>query len=142
MYAKTIKYTDYNGDEKTKTFYFNLTKTELARMNLVEKGGMKEIIRKMVNEEDNRKIIELFESIVLGSYGEKSADGESFVKNDEIREKFQCHPAYDELFIQLISGGETAIADFINKVVPADVAKNITEADRAEIQELISPQPN
>lgn len=142
MYGKTIKYTDYNGEEKTKTFYFNFTRTELAKMNLYEKGGMKEVIKKMVNEDDNKKIIDLFESLVLGAYGEKGVDGESFLKSDDIRERFKCHPAYDELFIQLISGGEEAIADFINHVVPDEISENIKKVDKTEIENILNPQPN
>lgn len=139
MYVKAIKYVDYNGDTKTKNFYFNLTKTELAKMNLSAEGGMKEVIKKMINEDDNKKIVELFEQIVLGAYGEKSADGESFLKSDEIRQRFQCHPAYDALFMELLEGGEKSIAEFINAVVPTDISSKITDADRQEIMKEIVP---
>lgn len=139
MYVKAIKYVDYNGDTKTKNFYFNLTKTELAKMNLSAEGGMKEVIKKMINEDDNKKIVELFEQIVLGAYGEKSADGESFLKSEEIRQRFQCHPAYDALFMELLEGGEKSIAEFINAVVPTDISSKITDADRQEIMKEIVP---
>lgn len=139
MYVKAIKYVDYNGDTKTKNFYFNLTKSELAKMNLTAEGGMKEVIKKMINEDDNEKIVKLFEQIVLGAYGEKSPDGEAFLKNDEIRERFQCHPAYDVLFMELLEGGEKSIAEFINAVVPNDISSKITDADRQEIMKDIVP---
>lgn len=139
MLVKAIKYVDYNGDTKTKNFYFNLTKTELAKLNLSADGGMKEVIKKMINEDDNKKIVDLFEKIVLGAYGEKSADGEAFLKSDEIRQRFQCHPAYDQLFMELLEGGEKSIAEFINAVVPQDISSKITDADRQEIMKEIVP---
>lgn len=139
MLVKAIKYTDYNGDEKVKNFYFNLTKTELAKMNLTAEGGMKETIKAMINESDNKKIVDLFEQIVLGAYGEKSPDGESFLKSDEIRARFQCHPAYDALFMELLEGGEKSIGDFINAVVPQDISSKITAEDREQIMKDIVP---
>ena len=139
MLVKAIKYTDYNGDEKVKNFYFNLTKTELAKMNLTAEGGMKETIKAMINESDNKKIVDLFEQIVLGAYGEKSPDGESFLKSDEIRNRFQCHPAYDALFMELLEGGEKSIGDFINAVVPNDISSKITAEDREQIMKDIVP---
>lgn len=122
MLTKAITYTDYNGNKKTKNFYFNLTKTELAKMELLNKAGMEETIKAMINEDDREKIVGLFESIVLGAIGEKSADGEHFVKNDQIRSDFVNHPAYDVLFMELISDSKS-MANFINAIVPVDVSE-------------------
>ena len=123
MLTKAITYVDYNGNKKTKNFYFNLTRTELAKMELTNKAGMLETIKQMVNEDDREKIINLFETIVLGAYGEKSADGEEFLKSPEIVAKFTAHPAYDVLFMELISS-DKSMSDFINAVVPADIAES------------------
>lgn len=122
MLTKTITYTDYNGNKKTKNFYFNLTKTELAKMELTNKAGMEETIKAMINEDDREKIVNLFESIVLGAVGEKSADGERFEKSEEITNAFKQHPAYDILFMELISNSKS-MADFINAIVPAEVSE-------------------
>lgn len=138
MLTKAIKYVDYNGETKTKNFYFNLSETELTKMNLTAKGGMKEVIKEMINSDDNKRIVELFEEIVLGAYGEKSADGEAFMKSDAIREKFKCHPAYDVLFIQLLEGGEKTMGEFINAVIPQRIAEGVKDVDReAMLKEII-----
>lgn len=133
MLTKAITYTDYNGNKKTKNFYFNLTRTELAKMELLDKAGLEETIKQMINEDDREKIVGLFDRIVLGAVGEKSADGELFIKNDQIRENFINHPAYDTLFMELISS-DKAMSDFIAAIVPADISegaknnkKNINE---------------
>ena len=123
MLTKAITYVDYNGNKKTKNFYFNLTRTELAKMELTNKAGMLETIKQMINSDDREEIINLFEKIVLGAYGEKSADGEEFLKSDAIREKFVNHPAYDVLFMELISS-DKSMSDFINAVVPSDIAES------------------
>ena len=33
MYKRTIKYTDFNGVERTQDFYFYLSKTNLTKLN-------------------------------------------------------------------------------------------------------------
>lgn len=129
MLTKAITYTDYNGNKKTKNFYFNITKTELTMMELTENAGMLETIKKMINESDRKKIVEMFEKIVLGSVGEKSADGELFIKNDKVREDFKNHPAYDVLFMELISSDKT-MSDFINALLPTDIAEAVKKNDQ------------
>lgn len=126
MFTKTITYENYNGEKRTKNFYFNLTRTELAKMELTEKAGMEATIKQMVNEDDRAKIIELFEKIVLGAYGEKSSDGEEFLKSPEITAKFVAHPAYDVLFMELISS-DKAMSDFISAIIPQDLASQVKD---------------
>ena len=44
MLKKTITYTDYNGNERTEDFYFNLTKAEVVEMEMSTSGGLTEMI--------------------------------------------------------------------------------------------------
>lgn len=120
MLKKTIKYTDYNGAEREEDFYFNLTKAELAEMELEVAGGLEQKIRKVVASQDNREIIKIFKDIVLRSYGVKSDDGRRFIKNDEIRADFAQTEAYSILFMELATNDEVAAA-FINAVIPNDI---------------------
>ncbi len=135
MLTKTITYTNYNGEKRTKNFYFNLTRTELAKMELTSKAGMEATIKQMVNEDDRAKIIELFEKIVLGAYGEKSSDGEEFLKSQEITDRFVAHPAYDVLFMELISS-DKAMSDFINAVIPNDLAAEV-EKNKKSLNDIM-----
>lgn len=135
MLTKAITYTDYNGNKKTKNFYFNLTRTELAKMELTNKAGMEETIKQMINEDDREKIIDLFETLVLGSVGEKSADGERFEKSDKIRQDFVNHPAYDILFMELISDSKS-MSDFINAILPSDLAE-ATKSNTKTINDIM-----
>lgn len=127
MLQKTIKYKDYNGNERSKTFYFNLNKAELAEMQLTTKGGLDEMIQRIINTQDVPKLIEIFKDIILKSYGEKSADGEVFIKKDEnghkLADQFAQTEAYSELFMEL-STDSTEAAAFINGIIPDDIPVN------------------
>lgn len=140
MYQKAIPYEDYNGVKKTKNFYFNLTRSEIAKMHLMTDGGLDQMIKKMIESGSNKEIFTYFENFVLSCYGEKSADGEEFIKNDEIREKFRNHPAYDVLFMEFIEGGDKAMSDFINAVVPRDMQDAMKSSDPEALNKLVGFQ--
>lgn len=127
MLQKTIKYKDYNGNERSKTFYFNINKAELAEMQLTTKGGLGEMIQRIIDTNDVPKIVETFKEIILKSYGEKSADGEMFIKKDEnghkLADRFAQTEAYSELFMEL-STDAAAGAAFINGIIPNDIPVN------------------
>lgn len=124
MYKKTIKFTDYNGVEHTTDAYFNLNKAELIEMNMNEEGGLEATIRKISLTTDTKELMRLFKQIILGSYGEKSADGMRFVKKPELTEAFEQSCAYPELLVELINDSDEA-ARFINNVVPKDVQNKV-----------------
>ena len=117
MLKKTITYTDYDGNSRTEDFYFNLSKAEVMEMELGTTGGMTKMLEKIVAEQDSKRIVETFKTIILKAYGEKSPDGKRFVKNDEIRDAFEQTEAYSELFMELATNAESASA-FINGITP------------------------
>lgn len=123
MLKKTITYTDYDGNERTEDFYFNLTKAEILEMELSSNGGLDKMISKIVAEQDGRKITEIFKDIILKAYGEKSLDGKRFIKNDELREAFIQTEAYSNLFVELATDSDKA-AEFVNGIIPKDVDKS------------------
>lgn len=128
MLKKTIKYTDYNGVKREETKYFNLDKAEIMEMELSTVGGFAEMVEKVVSAQDIPTIIAIFKDLVLKAYGEKSADGKSFIKLDEegrpLSRKFAQTAAYSELFMELSTNAEAA-AEFINGIVPSDIAEEV-----------------
>lgn len=126
MLKKTITYTDYNGNERTEDFYFNLTKPELIKMEYEFEGGLSNKL-KDIKDADHKTIIDLFEFIVTSSYGEKSSDGKHFVKNEKIREDFLQSEAYSVLFMELLTDSDKANS-FISGVIP-DVSSLKTKVD-------------
>ena len=122
MLKKTITYMDYNGTQRTEDFYFNLSKAEVAEMELSVEGGFSKMLEELVASKDNVRIVELFKQMVLKSYGEKSADGRRFVKSPEISEAFAQTEAYSEIFMELALNEEAAAA-FVNGIMPASLDK-------------------
>ena len=117
MIKKTITYTDYNGVERTESFYFNLSKAEIMEMEMGTAGGLAEMIQRIVDAQDAPAIIKIFKELVLKAYGEKSADGKRFIKSEEISTAFSQTEAYSQLFMELATDADAAAA-FINGVVP------------------------
>lgn len=124
MIKKTMTYTDFNGVERTEDFYFNLTKAEVMEMEMSTKGGLAEMIQRIIAAQDQPAIIKIFKDLIIRSYGVKSPDGKRFIKNDEVVDEFVQTTAFSDLFMELATDAEKA-AEFINGVVPADMAKQI-----------------
>lgn len=117
MLKKTITYTDYNGNERTEDFYFNLTEAEIMEMEMSTAGGLAESIQRIVKAQDAPAIIKIFKDLVLKAYGVKSPDGKRFIKNASLREEFEQTEAYSKLFMELATD-EDAAAEFVNGIVP------------------------
>lgn len=117
MLKKTITYTDYNDVERTEDFYFNLTKAEMAEMELSTEGGLADMIKRIVAAKDTPTIISIFKKLILKAYGEKSADGKRFIKSEELSTGFSQTEAYSVLFMELATDDKAA-SDFVNGIIP------------------------
>ena len=129
MCVKTITYTDYNGIERTETFYFNLTEAEVVEMELSTAGGISNSITKIVEAKDQPTIIKLFKELILKAYGEKSTDGRRLIKNDEVRDAFAQTEAYSKLFMELAFDADKAAA-FVNEITPNAVTRDKIEVSK------------
>ena len=116
-------YEDFNGDERTEEFYFNLSEAELLEMNMAEYGGLDAKIRRAINGNDSKMIFVMFKDIIRRSYGVKSEDGRKFVKNQAVFEDFTQTPAYSDLFVELMD--EQKAAQFINGILPKKLKSKI-----------------
>lgn len=120
MLKKTIKFKDLDGNPMERDAYFHLGKAELMRWQQSERGGLSEILDKIIKEQDNVKIYHYFEELIKMSYGVKRADNLGFHKSPEITEEFMETDAYSELIMSLIGDAEAA-AEFVNKLMPSDI---------------------
>lgn len=134
MLKKTITYTDYNNVERTETFYFNLSKSEITEMQLSYAGGYTETVQAIVAAKDTPSLIRIFKDLILRSYGVKSDDGRRFIKSEQLSTEFSQTEAYNQLFMELATD-DIAAANFVKGIVPADVAE---AAEKAE-NELLAP---
>lgn len=130
MIKETITYTDYNGTERTEDFYFNMTKTELLRMEQDKSGSFSGVLEKFIKAKDNADLFDAIEKFIFKAYGEKSADGRQFKKSEEISESFFQSPAYEVLFDKLNGNSEYSY-NFIMGIVPAELSKQVAENPEA-----------
>lgn len=130
MLKKTIPYTDYNGNDRTEDFYFNLSETEITEMELSIEGGFTDYIQRIVKAKDAPSLIKNFKEIVLKAYGEKSQDGRRFVKSPELSEAFSQTEAFNKLFMELVMD-DGAAADFINGIIPDSLREKAKEKQAA-----------
>lgn len=124
MIKETITYTDYNGVERKEDFYFNLTKAEIMEMEMSTKGGLAEMIQRIVAAQDQPAIIKIFKELIIKAYGVKSPDGKRFIKNAEVVDEFVQTEAFSQMFMKLATDADAA-AKFVNGIVPADMAKQM-----------------
>ena len=129
MLKETRTYEDYDGVTRTEDFYFNLSKAELAEMELSNEGGLENYLTKIINSKDNKKIVEVFKDILLKSYGEKSEDGRRFIKSSEISKAFSETPVYSDMFIELASDEEKA-SKFVEGIMPKDLGAQLDAAKK------------
>ena len=102
MLKKTISYTDYDGNQRTEDFYFNLSKAEITEMELSMEGGMRAYIKRIIAAKSQLELVKLFKDVVLKSYGKKSADS--------------------MIYMELVTNEAKASA-FVNGIMPADMPK-------------------
>lgn len=126
MIKETITYIDYNGVERKEDFYFNLTKAEIMELEMSTKGGLAEMIQRIVAAQDQPAIIKIFKELIIKAYGVKSPDGKRFIKNPEVVEEFVQTEAFSQMFMKLATDSDAA-AKFVNGIVPADMAKQLAE---------------
>lgn len=133
MLTKKITYVDFDGIERTDTFYFNLTAAECAELEASGKDGLESYLRRIIASEDMGEILTIIKKVILLAYGEKTPDGRRFIKNQELRDSFAATEAYSQLFMELMSD-EKAAADFMNGIAPK-IKDNKTSASSAiEVQ--------
>ena len=127
MFKKTITYTDYNGTERTEDFFFNLTQSELIKMDFSAEGGLDAYIGKIIQAQNGKEIINVLERLIFMAYGEKSLDGKYFNKSEELSKAFSHTEAYDILFVELATDDKAA-AEFINQIIPKSVRDSIPKS--------------
>lgn len=143
MLKKTVTYRDFDNNERTEDLYFNMNRMELTEFaaDLPEDvfGTANDIVK---NQEQvaariaeglgTKGTIEFIKRLVLDSYGVKSDDGRRFIKTPELREEFSQTMVYDTFMSQLMSD-DVAAANFVNAIIPADIANKLTAANSDEI---------
>ena len=126
MYIKKIKFKDFNDNEREQDFYFNLRKDELAKLSAKYGQNFENNVRTMAMNDDKAGLYKLFEDLIKSSYGQKSEDGLHFRKSEQIWDDFYDSPAYEALFMEIMSDTDAAIS-FFKGIMPKDIAEKVEE---------------
>lgn len=129
MYKKIIDYTDYNGENKKMTCWFNLNERDLLALQMSVKGGYQGYVQRIIDSEDQPTLFNLFENLVERSYGIRTADGR-FTKLRADYEEFISTEAYSKLIMELATNADSA-AKFVNGIIPNDLAEKLAESNVA-----------
>lgn len=145
MVRKEIKYTAYDGSEKTSVAYFNLNRTECIDMNLEyeDEGGLVEHLKSLLpllKQEENaqkKPLVDFVKMIVEKSYGVRpKSDPSLFLKEDDdghsLFKKFKASGAYDEFVFNLMTGKES-LNEFMEGILP-EIPEDQMEAAKAEMK--------
>ena len=126
MLKKTIEYVDYDGNKRKEDFYFNLTKSELAQLELSVEGGITKKIIEIAQKQDVPQMLKFFKLFIEKSYGEKSDDGKYFRKSPERFADFESTEAYNQLILSLMESPDETVK-FFTAIFPEDMQKQIAE---------------
>lgn len=108
MIKKTIKFTDFNGDDQLVEFNFNLSFEEAMEFSKKYSKELAELTED-ATEEVTRAFLKV---LIVESYGHKSDDGMSFDHTPKEAERFLKSPAYDALLKDLLFDSDKAAAFF------------------------------
>jgi hypothetical protein len=131
MVKKTVKNVDFDGNEGTEDFYFHLTEQELSEWELSVDGGLSTVLRKIIKSKDEKALIEIYKDLLTRSYGVKTQDGRSFVKNQEALDNFIYTQAFSDIYMELATNDKAA-SEFVNGVIPASVMAKAKEEEEAK----------
>jgi hypothetical protein len=142
MLRKKITYTDFNGEQRTEEFCFFLSKADLMKTEIktTQAGGFKNIIQRMMDAKDYKAMVDLLDELIIKSYGVVSDDGRRLMKgkDGEYAREFMETEAYTELVMELLSGDEAKITEFIEGMLPQQL---LEEAKKEMANEKNAPGP-
>ena len=136
MVSKKIKYTDFNGNERTEEFYFHLSKPELLETYI--KGGEEKLIDTLKDALKNKDAVTFFDllkDVIRLGFGEKSEDGKFFIKFDSngrrLGDLFMTSEAYSVLLMDDLFSDISKATDFLMGMFPSDIRPTQEEINAA-----------
>ena len=138
MYKTRIDYENFDGEQRSVEAFFMLTEAEVVELEVSWDGGLTGVLQRIIDEHDQKRMVEMMKMLILKSYGKKSLDGNRFIKNQEVIDEFTQTPAYSELFMRLSTDADEAAA-FVNGIIPkklAERAKALEEKQAGKVTQI------
>ena len=141
MLKKDITFENFDGQQETKTFYFNLSIPELLDLQESVEGGLHGSLELIAKSEDQAAMAKTFGAIIDKAYCQRTADG---IDKDPVElRRFKNSDAYSVLFMEIITNAGTA-TEFINGVMPAKLTEKVRElvkSGKLELPEMAAAPP-
>lgn len=136
MIKKDITFENLDGVEVTETWYFAFSKLEAVEKEL-ELGGLEETLQRITETSDAQTAYRIFKEIVVEAVGQKSENGNRFIKTPEIRADFEASPAMSELIFSFFEDTNQATA-FFEGILPrkdVEAGKAAMAARQAQVSQ-------
>lgn len=142
MLKKTISYTDFDGNNVTEELNFHLFKSDVMEIATELPDGLFDSIDEnnptseknlsvIVDKLGRNGVFKFIKTLIIKSYGIKSADGRRFEKTEQLANEFSQSLAFDALLTELLAN-DAAAFEFMSKVIPADVAGNVLNKETVQ----------
>lgn len=117
MVTRIVKYKNFNGEDKEKALMFHYTTLELSNKQISVAGGLKAYLASIVEKKDENASLKFIQDYIIDAYGEKSEDGERFIKSEALKKDLQDSAAFSQLLSELYAD-ENALLEFIKSITP------------------------
>lgn len=134
MFIRNITYVDLDKNTVTRPFHFHLSEAEVVELESEHHGGLTGFAERIQHTENYGDLVKEFKHIVLSAYGYR--DGDSFIKTDLDRVRFQGSGAYSALFMEFLQN-QASLTEFINGVMP----QKPTDTTGIETKSSVIPPP-
>jgi hypothetical protein len=133
MLEHTITYDDFNGNERTDTFFFHLTESSIVEIAMDVLGfdappdiTVSKILDQIIARGNASEVMKTFKSLIEKSVGQKSEDGRRFIQTQDVVDDFMQSNAYQNLFMHLMTN-EQFRNDFFEKALPPKLAEKFSQ---------------
>lgn len=130
MLKKVIVFKDFDGNDRKAVAYFHITKTELTDLVANDVLDPDEMMQAGYTS-DGKQMYKTIKLLVDASYGIRTEDGASFIKDEANLKRFKQSLAYDALIMSLLTGdehSENSFLEFVKGVFPQDLLKEVLDS--------------
>lgn len=109
MYKEKLTFKNFNGDDVETTLRFHFTELEIMDLVKDDPTFSQSYMRTIVENEDQYEMFRFLRKILALSYGELSDDGNTFMKSQEIMDRFLHSAAYDALIDKIAASADVNV---------------------------------
>lgn len=131
MITREVTYIDYNGDEQTEKYYFDLTVPEMLELSFSSAGDIQSTLERLSNSRKVGEIFSIIQTLIFKSVGVKSDDGKRFVKNEEVLNDFKQSRGYESFLMKMMQDTDYA-SKFIEQLIPQDRIQQIAGVEKVD----------